>query len=700
MNRLEMFLFGPPRLKRQGRSIEFGLRKALALFVYIAVTRGNFSRDELATLLWPENNARTARANLRRTLYVVNKNVDEDVLLSSEDLIYLNPEVDIWTDVEAYQRIIGECIIESEPSIDIDAECISSLEKAIALYDGDFLAGFSLPDSAEFDEWQFFETESLRRLLAIALKQLVSAYEAHGDLARGIHHARRWLSLDPMHEPAHRILMRLYEKSNQHAAALRQYKECERILDQELGVSPEPDTVELYQRIRLHRDSEIISPTIVKPEVKYVSSDDVHIAYVELGKGPVDILWVCGYITHMEHIWELSELASFFKQQASYARVILFDRRGVGLSERLGYPPTMDNTLDDILAVMHATNSKYPILLGYLEGGPTSILFSATYPERVSGLILYGTRAKWTRSEDSPWMITREQYDRWLQNIYENWGKPLNLEHYAPSRAHEPRLQDWWAKFMRLASSPGGLKAVLEVMRDIDVRDILPAIRIPTLILQRKNDRVVRVEAARHLASKIPGAKYVELEGDDHWFFIGDTEPIQREIQNFVQNLGSPKIPECVLATILLVEVVSENLEDNMIPVSRIHSEPTYAFLHREVARFHGNEVSWEKGCYAATFDGPTRAIYCAKAIIKLANQLGIRLRAGLHTGECEFKIGKLAGTAVRIAEEVLRAASPGEVFVTSTVKDLVVGSGFEFVERSQLIIDRISGRWDVFSCD
>ena len=700
MFRLEIFLFGTPRLKCQGETIELSLRKALALLSYLVVTKGNFSRDELATLLWPESDQSNARASLRRTLYVVNKNVGEETLLTSGETICLNAKVDIWTDVETFRQNIADCNIESELRINLDTNCIASLENAVALYKGDFLAGFSLPDSPGFDEWQFFEAENLRGLLSIALRHLVATYESQGDISRAIHHARHWLSLDTMHEPAHRLLMELYDKFGQHAAALRQYRECRRILDQELGVLPQLETSELYENIRLHREIKTPPPTTVRPEVKYTASGDVKIAYVVMGEGPVDILYVCGYITHMEHVWELPEFATFFDEQASFSRVILFDRRGVGLSERVGYPPTMEDTLDDIIAVMRATKSKHPVLVGYLEGGPNSMLFAATYPERVAGLILYGTCAKWTRSEDFPWMITQEQYDRWLQNIYEHWGEAFNLEAYAPSRANESELQEWWAKFMRLASSPGGIKAVLEVMRDIDVRHILPTIRTPTLILQRRENRVIRVGAARHLAGHIPGARYIELEGQDLFPFIGDSQSILWEIQNFVQNLSSPAIPEGMLATILLLEVINENKGDSTTPVSLIHSEPTYAFIRQKVTQFRGIEVSWEKGCYIASFDGPTRAIYCANAILKKAKQLGLKVRAGIHTGECELKAGKLVGTTPRIAEGVLKTAAPDEVLVSSTVKDLVLGSGLHFAERDQLVIKEISGQWNVFSCD
>lgn len=694
MFQLKLFLFGPPRLECQGENVNISLRKALALLIYLVVTDGEFSRDELATMFWPESDQSSARANLRRTLYTVNKKSGEVILSAGREIVSLNPQIDVWTDIEIFRQDIEKSLQSGEPPDDINTHSISLIENAVALYEGDFLAGFSLPDSPDFDEWQFFEVESLRGMLVTALKQLVSAYQSRGDNAQAIHHARRWLSLDPMHEPAHRLLMELYSESGQQAAALRQYKECERILDQELGIPPQTETTELYQNIRLHREIKPTPPAKVRPEVRFVASDDVHIAYLIWGKGPVDIVWVSGFTTHMEQLWELPSLTGFFDELASFSRVILFDRRGLGLSERVGYPPTMEDTLDDLLAVMRAVGSKHAVLFGYLEGGPNSLLFTATYPERVSGLILYGTCAKWIRSEDYPWALTREQYDRWLQYISDNWGEALNLETYAPNYIHDPQLRNWWAKTMRLASSPGGVKAVLEVMRDIDVRDILPSIRTPTLILQRRDDKAIRVGAGRHLAGQIPGAKYVELEGQDHWFFLGDSQSILREIKTFVQNLGSPAVPGFMLATILLIELIEGGNGD------RMRLEATYALLRQEVSRFQGSEVSWKDGCYTATFDGPSRAIHCAKAILHAANQREIKLCAGLHTGECEFIAGELVGTAVQIVQGVLKSAGPDEIRVSSTVKDLVVGSGFQFTERDQLVFDGVSGSWGIYSID
>jgi DNA-binding SARP family transcriptional activator len=339
MSQLRFFLFGSPRLKRRGEAVDLGLRKAMALLAYLVVTKGEYSRDDLATLLWPESDQSSARASLRRTLYVINRTLGEGVLTTGAETIRLDPKVRIWTDVGLFQQHMRACSPADEHQEEITPHCLSALEEAVALYKADLLAGFSLPDCVSFDEWLFFESEGLRQSLARALRQLAAAYQTQGEFERAIQHGRRWLALDPLHEPAHRLLMGLYAESRQQAAALRQYTECVRILDQELGLPPQPETTELYQNIRLYRKTATTPAPKARPPVEYVRSGDVHIAYQVLGEGPVDILHICGYLSPLEHFWELPDSSAFIGELASFSRLILFDRRGGGLSERVGYPP-------------------------------------------------------------------------------------------------------------------------------------------------------------------------------------------------------------------------------------------------------------------------------------------------------------------------------------------------------------------------
>lgn len=699
MPELKLYIFGSPHLEHQGNPVHLNLRKALALVSYLAVSQESHSRDSLATLFWPEQDQSSARASLRRTLYTINKAAGVEIVDSDLDSVSISRELDTWIDVQDFRSKIGELLLsDGNQEMPSDASRIAALEETISLYRDDFLAGFTLPDCPEFDEWQFFEAESLRTSLENVLQQLISLLDDQSETIRAIEYARRWLMLDLLNESAHRCLMELYAKSGQQAAALRQYQECERILSQELKISPATQTIELHENIRLLRDTCMSLKEPTGPEVKYVPSGDVYIAYQVLGQGPVDIVFVCGYVSHLHQFWEEPSMAGFFDQLAKFSRLILFDKRGVGLSDRVGYPPTLEDTMDDILAVMRAVDSKHAVLFGIVEGGPTSVLFAATYPERVSGLVLYETSAKWTRTEDYPWAITPEQYDRWLEYIVKNWGEPLNLDIFAPSRAHEPQLRDWWAKSLRLASSPGGMKAVLEVMRDIDVREILPAIRTPTLILHRKDDKAIRIGAGRYLAGQIPGAKYIELEGQDTWFFVGDSQPILREIKTFVQNLSSPILPERILATILIVEVTGYKENAHTQAPNNIYPDPIYIYLQQEVKRYRGREVCRQAFHYVATFDGPSRAIQCAQEIVDGAGHKGIELRAGLHTGECEFTQGLLTGGAMVIAQFALKSAGKYEIVASGTVKDLVVGAGFRFDNRGKHPIEGVAGEWRLFS--
>lgn len=697
MDKLNFYLFGQPRLDSGGKVIDFGLRKAWALLAYLTITEGEYSRDYLATLMWPESNQSNARASLRRTLYRINKSLGEELLIAGADTIALSPHVEMTVDVRMFRQVADEWSDESSSLMVSDAQSIKALEKAVALYSDDFLAGFSIPECHRYEEWRFFESENLRASLAAILEQLIGIYQNLGDYDRAIQHGRRLLAMDALNEEAHRILMRLYASSDQHAAALRQYSECKRILEQDLGVSPQPETSSLYETIRKHRKVDTIPFIPTYPPVNYVASGDIHIAYQVVGEGPIDIIFIGGFISHLHGFWEEPRLAAFIHNLASFSRFILFDKRGEGLSDRVGSPPTLEDTMDDILAVMRAVDSEHAVLFSWLEGGPTSVLFAATYPELVSGLILYGTFAKGTRTPDYPWMITWEQYDKWLEHITKNWGGPLNLEYYAPSRAEEPQLRDWWARTLRMSSGPGGIKAVLEVMREIDVRDILPMISSPTLVLHRKGDMAIRVGAGRHLASHIPDARYVELEGNDHWLFVGDTQSILAEIQKFVKNLEAPSAPERMVMTILALQSFEEMGFDAKIHAPLMQSTMDDAFIQKEISRFRGREISRGEGCLLVGFDGPSRAIHCAKSLINSAKGHGINVRASLHTGECEMLSGEMIGVAIQIAESILLSDFPFDILVSSTVRDLVAGSGFQFERCGGCIVEDISGEWVIY---
>jgi DNA-binding SARP family transcriptional activator/pimeloyl-ACP methyl ester carboxylesterase len=720
MGQTKLCLFGSPRLEQAGQVIDISLRKALALLVYLAVTRRAHSRDALATLLWPDSDQRRARANLRRTLHRLNRALGPGILEATSEAIGLAPEADLWLDIEAFQRSVATCL-DPDAAADLSPDCLSHLSEAAGLYSDDFLAGFTLPDCPGFDEWQFFQAENLRQTFVQVLIRLIAAHQAKTEFEPAIRSARRWLALDPLHEPAQCKLIQLYDQAGQPTAALRQYRECARLFEDELGLPPSEETTTLYEAIKAKHllapfvkeaveegntassaspaapPSHPPAPTYPYPEVRYVKSGEVHIAYQVLGEGPVDLVFIGGFVAHLEQYWEEPGLAEFFQHLASLARLILFDKRGVGLSDRVGYPPTLEHTMDDTLAVMDAVNSERAVLLGVSQGGPNSALLAATYPERVSALILYGTFAKWLRSPDHPWGWTPAQVDQSVNRYATHWGGPVRLDYFAPSRAGDERFKQWWAKLLRLASSPGSVKAVLEVSTEIDIRHILLAIHVPTLVLHRTGDRIAHVEAGRYMAHLIPGARFVELSGQDHFWWVGDAGAILAEIERFLNALKQSTPADRMLVTILSTEifpaVAQEQAEDQR--QARLANYQTQ--VREEIARFRGRKIEQSDRHVLAAFDGPSRAIQCAITLRALAQARGMTIRGGLHCGECESSEGVLGGVAIQIAAGVMDKAPSGKILVSNTVKDLVVGSDFAFEAQGVYKFKGILDEWRLF---
>ncbi len=692
MDQFKLFLFGAPRFERAGKPIEISLHKAIGLLVYLTVTQQVYSRDALATLFWPDSDQPSARASLRRTIYALGKTIGQGVLAVGAETIGIDPHANLWIDSDVFQSLARDC---SSPALSPEAlspECLARLTEAARLYSDEFLAGFTLRDNPAFDEWQFFQAEQLRQSLARVLVRLIHTHEASGAFEPAIQHARRWLALDPLHEPAHRKLMQLYSGSGQQAAALRQYQQCVKVLDEELHLPPQPETSDLYERIRSGREPVPTTKTVARPTTRFVQSGNIHIAYQILGDGPVDVVFIGGWLSHLEQTWEEPGLAQFYRRLASFSRLILFDKRGVGLSDRVGHPPTLENTMDDVLAVMGAVGCERAVLFGVSEGGTSSALFAATYPQRVSGLILYGTLAKGTKSVDYPWALTLEQYDKWLDQIMVNWGEALNLGIFAPSRANDERFSEWWSKSLRLASSPGEVRAVLEVLRDVDIRVALATIRVPTLVVQRTGDRAIRVGNGRFIASQIPGAKYVELPGDDHWWWVGNAPDILDQVEKFLIELKPAEPQDRILATILAIELKNGDSPRAAVKYHELMSE--------QIARFRGNEIQRSDYRLMAMFDGPSRAIQCASAVSLSARHMGWEVRAGLHTGECEIGGTGVSGVAVQVAINVMERAAIGQVVVSNTVKDLVIGARFTFKEHGQRNLATVLGEWRLFVLD
>jgi DNA-binding SARP family transcriptional activator/pimeloyl-ACP methyl ester carboxylesterase len=534
MAQLSLRLFGAPQVDCDGEPISLRFHKELALLIYLAGTHRPHTRLALATLFWPEQDQQSALAALRRTLYQIKVDLGEGILDVTRRTVRLSDEVELQVDTRTFLEAAHVCRGHAHPPQAPFASCVALLESAVRLYVDDFLAGFSLPDSPMFDEWQFFEREGLRAECLRILAMLTAYYERQQDYDHAIEMARRWLSREPYHEPAHRVLIRLYTLIGQPEAAARQYDLCKRLLSEELGMSPHLETERLYQAIK-DRSSDLT----VRPDTHYTQSGTRYLAYQTIGAGAVDLLVVGGFISHLEQLWEESDLAGFLQQLSTVARVLLYDKCGVGLSDRVGTAPSLECQVGDALAIIHAARSPHVVILAVSDGAATAIQLAVQHPEHIAGLVIYGGQAKGVRSAEYPWGLTPTQYQRWMEKLVKGWGEPINLEYFAPSRAHDQRLRQWWAQTQRLAASPGAVQGILEGIRDADVRPLLHQIRVPTLILHRRGDRCVRVESGRYLARHIPHARYVELPGDDHWWWVGDTHLLHEEIERFIDQQHS-----------------------------------------------------------------------------------------------------------------------------------------------------------------
>ena len=440
----------------------------------------------------------------------------------------------------------------------------------------------------------------------------------------------------------------------------------------------------------------------LQPETRYAKSGDVYIAYQVTGEGPLDLVFVHGFVSHLEADWQDASCAKFFRRLASFSRLVLFDKRGTGLSDRTTQLFTLEQRMDDMRAVMDAVGSERAALFGISEGGPMSILFASTYPERTTALVMFGAYAKRAWAKDYPFGWTDEEWAMFFANVDSHWGTPrgLDLNIWAPSIAQDDRACKETAAYMRAAASPGAVRAIMQMNREIDARNVLPTVRVPTLIVHRIGDRNIRIQHARYMAKRIPGAKLVELSGDDHIPWVGDSEAILGEVEQFLTGVRHHPVPERVLATVLFTDIVNATQRTAELGdrqwrdlLARHNS-----LIRRELDRFRGREIDTAGDGFFVTFDGPARAIRCAEAIQNAVTQLGLTVRVGLHTGECEIVDEKVTGIAVHIGARVMNHAEPGEVLVTSTVKDLVAGSGIGFVDRGAYELKGVPGKWRMFA--
>jgi len=431
--------------------------------------------------------------------------------------------------------------------------------------------------------------------------------------------------------------------------------------------------------------------------VKYAKSGDVHIAYRVFGDGPRDMVLIPGTLSHVEMFWEFAAEEYLLKRLTAFARVIVFDKRGQGLSDRGVAEQTLDERIGDVRTVMDAAGSERATIYGWSEGGQMSLMFSATYPERTSALVLYGT---YPSVKAEPWPVPPDEFESMIRFWEEHWGEGAMVALNARSQTNNKAFVQATGRLERASASPASIVALFRANYEIDVRHILPSIHVPTLILHRKGDALVPVACGRYLAEHIPGAKYVEIPGDDH--FVSDAETqdvIADEIEEFVTGERHRPEPDRVLATVMFTDIVGSTERAAEMGDQRWREllGNFYDVVRKELAIFRGHEVDTAGDGLLATFDGPARAIRCACSVRERLRQLGLQVRTGLHTGECELMGDNIGGIAVHIGARVATAANPDEVIVSSTVKDLVAGSGIKFADHGLHRLKGVPDEWRLF---
>lgn len=438
------------------------------------------------------------------------------------------------------------------------------------------------------------------------------------------------------------------------------------------------------------------------PETQYSrSADGVHIAYQVLGDADLDLVVSPGFVSHLEHSWEEPHLARFFRRLASFSRLIVFDKRGTGMSDRPPdeRAPLFEDRVNDIATLLDTVGSERAAVMGLSETGAVALLFAATYPDRTRAVIAYGAFAgSGSQGPIYPWVPDPED-QAWLERLEGNWGRgAMYLENFAPSLVGNKRYEEWYAKLERVSVSPGAAASLGRMLLQMDVRDILPTIRVPTLVLHKRDDRCIPLEEGRFIAEHVPGAKFVVLDGADHWPWVGHDEAVA-EIQEFLTGVREGPEPDRAVMTVMFIDIVSSTERAAELGDRRWAAllEDFYAVVRRELVRFRGKEVDTAGDGFFATFDGPARAIGCGRALMHAVAELDLRIRIGVHTGECERIAEKVGGLGVVIGARVGALAGPGEILVSRTVKDLVVGSDVRFQRRGSHELKGVPGAWELY---
>jgi DNA-binding SARP family transcriptional activator/class 3 adenylate cyclase len=723
-------VLGPLEVLERERPVELRSAKQRRLLAALLVHANSVvSSDRLADILWGDAPPADAAATLqtyvsrvRAALEPGRASGDPEAVLVTRARGYVLRVEQGQLDTSCFERLVAEgrvALREGDP-----VAGAAQLRKALALWRG--------PALAEFADEPFARAEVVRldELRLSALEDRIEAELAqgrHGEVIGDLEAAARD---NPSRERLWaRWMLALYRCGRQ-AEALGAYRDLRVHLGEELGITPSPELVALEEAIVLQkpeldwvppapqpvaaqpltgnggtqRDSLETSPMLVVPKTRYArASDGVHIAYQVIGDGPFDLVEVGGFASHLEFAWEGVVYAHYLRRLSSFARLICFDKRGTGLSDPVPVDalPSLEQRMDDFRAVLDAVGSEQAALFGESDGGQMATLFAATYPERTRALVTYGAYARLRKAPDFPWGQSDEFLEAFATNMEATWGGEIpEGSVWAVNATRDPQFRDWLGRWMRNAASPGAADTLLRMAYEIDVRPVLPAIRVPTLVLHRVDDPLIPVDQGRYFAAQIPGAKFVELPGDDRLVFAGDVDRLVDEIEDFLTGHRPQPSPDRILATVLYTDIV-----DSTRRASELGDQRWRELLDRhdeimrcEFERYCGKEVKTTGDGFLVAFDGPARAVHCALATTAAIRRLGLEVRAGVHTGECEQRDNELGGIAVHIAARIVALAQPGEVLVSRTVTDLVVGSRLEFADRGEHALKGVPGKWHLLA--
>jgi DNA-binding SARP family transcriptional activator/pimeloyl-ACP methyl ester carboxylesterase/class 3 adenylate cyclase len=702
---VKFHVLGPLQVTYGGRPLALGGTRTRAVLAMLLVNANQVvSADRLAGDLWPGLDQKRAVANLQVRLAELRRALrpvgEADRLATRPPGYQLRATADELDVLQFEQLVLAgrDALAGGDP-----ATAARLLDECLGLWRG--------PALADLGDLEFAEAERTRleekRLNAVELRMdALLDSGRHGEMIAELEtltadnalRERFW---------AQRLLA-LYRCGRQ-ADALRAYRELRTILVEQLGIEPGPELRELEARI-LRQDAKLdYRPARhteggdkARPGTRYVESGGVHIAYQVLGRGARDIVFVPGAMSHLDLLWEDPETAGFFHRLATLGRLILFDKRDTGLSDRAPAYSPLEERMDDVRAVMHAAGSGKAVLFGYSEGAPMSILFAATYPERVSSLILGAATARYRWAPDYPCgQGAAEMLDSLEKIAAHRWGQGATIDWFLPSRANSPQARQMFARFERMAVSPSAFLRIVRMVREIDVRAVLPAIHVPTLVIQRLDDIMTPPCHGRYLASQIPGARYFEQPGDHALRFAGsgDIDRLFDEIEDFLTR-ASHRDPDRVLTTILLAEAVDSTAHPGKASgrPQAAHLDTRGAAISQRVRSHRGRLREITAQSILATFDAPGLAIQSAAAIRTDAAAHGIQLRAGIHTGEVDLADDEIGGLSVDIVRRVTAHAQLAEILVSRTVKDLLVGSGVSFADRGTHELGAIPGQWQLFA--